>query len=96
VDESPVFQKEEIAKNYRGIRIKWKVSLISINSRSENMVDIMTQYEGKYPWVNFQLDLKDHLNLKVAKQGHEFIVTGLILNYKNNVFDIDLENLEEV
>jgi hypothetical protein len=56
----------------------------------------MTNFEGKYPWVYFQLDLKEHPNLKVAKQGCEFIVTGLILNYKNNVFDIDLENLEEV
>ena len=96
VNESPVFQKEEIAKNYRGIRVKWKVTLYSIHSRSGSIVNLMTEYEGGYPWVNFEVDLNDHPTLKVAKMGKEFIVTGLILNYKNNSFDIDLENLEEV
>ena len=96
MNESPVFQKEEIAKNYRGIRVKWKVTLYSIHSRSGSIVNLMTEYEGGYPWVNFEVDLNDHPTLKVAKMGKEFIVTGLILNYKNNSFDIDLENLEEV
>ncbi len=96
IDESPVFQREEVAKNYRGIRIKWKVTLYSIHPKSENIVRLMTNSEGKYPWVNFELDLKEYPNLKVAKEGCGFIVTGLILNYRNNGFDIELENLEEV
>lgn len=95
VDESPVFQQEEIAKNYRGIRVKWNVSLISISSPSGSIVNLMTTYEGNYPWVCFKVDLNDHPTLKVAKKGKKFIVTGLILGYKHNSFDIDLENIEE-
>jgi hypothetical protein len=95
VDEGPVFQKEEIAKNYKGIRIKWMVVLESINSRAGTIVNLMTLYEGGYPWVNFKVDLADYPTLKVAKKGKELIVTGLILTYKGNSFDIELENIKE-
>lgn len=95
VDDSPVFQREEIASNYSGIRIKWRVRLNAIHSQSGSIVNLMTLYEGGYPWVYFDVDLNDHPTLKVAKQGKEFLVTGLISRYKNNSFDIELENLEE-
>jgi hypothetical protein len=95
INECPVFQQEEIAKNYSGIKIKWRVTLYKIHSLSENFVNVMTRYENNYPWVNFKVDLNYNPILKVAKVGKEFIVTGLILKYSSNSFEIDLENIEE-
>lgn len=95
VESSPVFQKEEVAKNYQGIRIKWKVTLNSIHIESESMVSLMTRFEGGYPWVNFEVDLNDYPYLKVAKEGKLLTITGLISSYRSNSFYIDLENMEE-
>lgn len=95
IEQSPLFQKEEVAKNYEGIRIKWRVMLKSINIESQNIVSLMTNFEGKYPWVNFDADLNDYPYLKVVKEGKELIITGIISKYRSNSFYIDIENMEE-
>lgn len=95
INDSPVFQKEEIAKNYQGIRIKWKVALNSIHKDSGNIVSLMTKFEGGYPWVHFEVDLNDYPYLKIAKEGKILIITGLISKYESNSFYIDLEKMEE-
>lgn len=95
IDDGPVFQKEEIAKNFQGIRIKWKVNLKAIQPRSGSIVNLMTWYEESYPWVCFNVDLNKYPTLKVAKEGKRLIVTGKIRNYKNGTFNIDLEDLQE-
>lgn len=95
VDNSPVFQKDEVAKNYQGIRIKWKVTLNSIHAESESRASLMTRFEGGYPWVHFEVNLNDYPYLKVAKEDKPLIITGVISNYRSNSFYIDLENIEE-
>jgi hypothetical protein len=95
VDDGPVFQKEEIAKNYQAIRIKWRVNLNSFHPKLGSIYKLMTRYEGSYPWVLFDVDLNKYPTLKVAKEGKRLIVTGKILNYKNGQFNIDLEDLQE-
>lgn len=95
IDDSPVFQKDEVAKNYQGIRIKWKVTLNSIHTESGSIVSLMTRFEDGCPWVNFEVDLNDYPYLKVANKGKTLIIIGLIAKYKSNSFYIDLENMEE-
>lgn len=96
VDDSPVFQKKEIAKNFQGISIKWKVKLSAIHPGFGSTVKAMTLYEGSYPWVSFDVNLIKYPNLKVAKEGKRLIVTGKILKYNNGEFKIDLEDLQEM
>lgn len=71
IKESPPFQKNQIAANYKGIRIKWEVSLQSMHEPEGNKVRIMSLYKKTYPWVNFYIDIEKHPIFKVANTRKE-------------------------
>ena len=98
IEESALMQQEETAKNYYGIRVKWRVRLQSIYTKTKNEVKVRSSYEDKelFPCVIFHVNTEKYPNIKVAEKGMVYNITGTIINYQAGDFDLNIEILEEL
>lgn len=94
INESPPFQKNQTASNYKGIRIQWEVNLYSVNVINGNIAHVMSLYKNNYPWVNFNVNLESYPIFKIANKDKTFIVTGKIIKTDGATYDIDVETIE--
>lgn len=95
IENSPPFQKKQIAKNYSGIRIKWDVSYQMSHDPEENNVRIMSLFEGHYPWVCFNVNLEEYPIFKTAEKDVIFTIIGKIIEYDGGTFEIEIEDIIE-
>lgn len=94
INDSPPFQREQIASNFYGIKISWKVTFNSIHPPNNNISRVMSRYKGNYPWIYFSINLEDYPVFKIIKEGKTFLIVGKILEYGSGGFTIDVEKIE--
>lgn len=92
--ESPPYLKEEVAKNFEGIKVKWDVAIQQISKTDEDKVHVMSLYKGGYPWIYFDVDISEYPILKTLEKDTNITITGTILNSSNGGFEINLDKLE--
>jgi hypothetical protein len=90
LDNIPPYQKDDVAKNYKGYRIKWKLQLESAYKSDGRNIRIQASWNGGIrPLIYLSVNSKKYPEFKNMKQGKKFIVEGSIKNVDSI---IDLEN----
>lgn len=95
ISNSPPYQRDQISKNYSGLRVTWNVVFKAISIKKSGRVTIMSLYKGKYPWICFDAEIEEYPLLKTMKEGKILSVTGTISKIENRMFFVDLERLSE-
>ena len=89
---TPPFQQTEVANNFKGINVKWSLTLSIIGARRDNSVYVVMKHKNsEFMNVCFHADTNKYPILKIAEENTEFIVSGKIIDC--NSFDIELELL---
>jgi hypothetical protein len=97
IEHAPLFQKEDVAKNYIGLKIKWHLKLSIIHRMGDaNVIVAMKPLDHIYPKIKFGIDISEHPFLKIAIEDNELIVTGEIIECDEYHITIKLEELLEV
>ncbi len=78
---TPPFQQAQVAKNFDGIKVEWKMRLFSIHSPTnyEKRTRLSLNPDGfGSALVTVFVNIEDYPELKVAHAGVSVIVTGII------------------
>lgn len=84
--ETSEYNRRQIEKSFKDIKIKWHVkfkSIVDINFFQTNCT-AMTIYTGDERfWVNLKIHFDDFPEMKIAKKEDKFWVTGIITKVEN-------------
>lgn len=79
--DAPEFNRKQIEKSFKGIKIMWNVKFMFIVDRKffGRKGTVMTVYNGnELYWVNVKLFFNDFPEIKIAQKNDNFLVTGTI------------------
>lgn len=97
VTKVPLFQQNDVAQNFVGLSIQWKLTLFMIHKRAENKVMVTMKQEGYiYPRINFSADVDNYPILKIAQDEKEFLVSGIIAQCNSYEIELELIDLQEL
>ena len=98
IGKHPPYQQEDIAANYKGIRIRWNV-IYKASYRKGEKLRIMCMSRFAFfladpPWVSFEIELNKYPIFKTIKQETHFKIIGKIIDYDHGWFNIELERFD--
>ena len=92
INNVPPAQRDLIAENYKGIKVSWKVSLISA-SRTDGKLKIYARDEERYR-VCAEIDPNQYPEFMVMDEGTSFNIKGEIDYINTSAEVIHLTNFE--
>jgi hypothetical protein len=96
IGDNPLFQQDNIAKNYIGLNVVWKLNLLSI-SESNNSIRVSFIYEKNiFPDISIETTIEAHPFFKIAKQDTPFEVSGKIAKCDKYHIHLELRSLKEL
>ncbi|MDB5233946.1 MAG: hypothetical protein JWR44_939 [Hymenobacter sp.] len=97
VTKAPLFQQKDVAQNFVGLSIQWKLNLFMIHkSTGSKVVVTMKPNTVGYQNINFETDVNNYPILKIAQDGKEFLVSGIIVKCSSYGIELELTDLQEL
>jgi hypothetical protein len=94
INKVATYKQGEIAKSYVDLPVTWAVTLFSINSNTGGDRIQASSVDNELISIFFTINIDDYPQLKIMKQGEEFIVQGTITSA--NLYYIDLGNCHPI
>lgn len=91
----PLLMQQDVCKQYEGIQVSWKGSLILAKKIDEEMVQIIIRVteEKVSTKVSFDVDPKQYAGIGLLREGHEILVEGKINEFWLDMIFLKAENL---
>ena len=97
INASPLYQKDEIAKHYLGLLVKWELDLFIIHKRKSPQIEVVMSFGGRlFPDIVFDINTDAYSVFKTAEKGKKFLVIGKIIDCKENVIKLNIIDIEEI
>jgi hypothetical protein len=96
VDSLPPFQREQAESHYKGMYVKWELSLSSILSTKDNIASTSFIFNNSIPRVYVDIDTEKCPLIKIDRKGKKYEIVGKIINFKFSNVDLELVSLTEV
>lgn len=97
IDSSPLYQKDEIAKFYVGLLVKWELSLFIIHKREFSKIEVVLHFgNSMFPDIELDTNTDDYPIFKTAEGGKIFLVTGKIIKCTETRIRLEMTDLEEI
>jgi len=80
IEETPLLQRPDVAKNYIGLRVSWDGKLSSANKISDNNIRLIIRISEGYKdvGVTFEINPNRYPGLGLLKYKHSVRVSGVI------------------
>jgi hypothetical protein len=96
INNSAPFQREDVAKNYRGIKVKWEGKLWDVNKTSTSIGDSVRVQLNPEPnehlySIYFDVPIETYPQLKIAQRGDLIGVLGTIINCSGAGMNVTLD-----
>lgn len=91
ISSRPPYQQEECSRHYVGLKIRWKVNVVSVSPQEtdRNKVNLHCNHGGSYPWVYARnVSLTAHPELKIIKSDSPIWVSGTIERIHGHEIDL--------
>lgn len=95
IKSRPSYQQENAANHYVGLKVRWKLNVISVRRQDEkeNTVRLFCNVNDNYPWITvYDVSLTKHPELKILRDGTKLWVSGAIASVQGH--DIELRNAD--
>jgi hypothetical protein len=78
LNNTPPMQVDNVAKNYKGINVSWRLNLENAHETSSGLTRLMLLNNGIYPWVFCDIELDKYPQFKIINKNELFTVKGEI------------------
>jgi hypothetical protein len=88
IQAAPLYQQEDVAKHYVGLKVKWNLVVQSILKDGEKNITVCLSEKERdlTPWVNIKAGVDEYPSLKFAKRGYKVTVEGHIKKADTDIF----------
>lgn len=78
IKKQPLLRKEIAGESYVGLKVEWQLTLWALHTVDANTVRLMMFCSKRYPWVYCTVNVLEHPEVKIAKEGAGVWVAGEI------------------
>lgn len=99
IEETTPYQKEEVRKSYKGLKINWTLELMSIFGKNGNIVTVLfSSKDDSYTsrTISSKIDIEKYPFLKVSKEKDKFNILGKILKVDGLSIEVESENIKKL